>query len=203
MLYALPTIGLTLVVYAYGAEVLLMTSYIVTANVERRMRRRKNITVCKYKTSLIQISLAMISFLTMTLVLITDTASDRSVLDSFYLCFISVTTIGFGDLTYNSKPHLQQTPWLYVPQLVIFLLTMSIVASALSSVSDVLKKNELGKWVSRKASSNSTRKKKRSSTCYDTYDDKGTNVEVIKFKETCNGQQNGGVEDERFKSYFR
>lgn len=184
MLYALPAIGLTLVVYAYAAEVLLMLSYIVTANLERRLRAKKNITVCKYKTSLIQISLALISFLIMTLVLITDTASNRSVLDSFYLCFISVTTIGFGDLTYNSKPHLKQTPWLYVPQLVVFLLTMSMVASALSSVGDVLKKNELGKWVSRKASSNRSRKEKKSPTCYDEHN---ANIEVSKFKETFNG----------------
>lgn len=201
MLYALPTIGLTLVVYAYAAEVLLMLTYMVTADMERRIRSKKNITVCKYKTSIVQISLALISFLIMTLLLITDTATDRSILDSFYLCFISVTTIGFGDITYNSKLHLKQTPWLYIPQLIFFLFTMSIVASALSSVSDVLKKNELGKWVSHKASSSSQKKKKRSSTSYSEH---GKNaVEAIKFKEKCDDQQNSGVEDEKFKSFFR
>ena len=156
MLYALPTIGLTLVLYAYGADVLLMLSYIGTAKFERRMRSNKNVTVCKYKTSMIQISIALISFFLMTIILIIDGPSDRSTLDSFYLCFISVTTIGFGDITYNSKLHLIKTPWWYLPQLIFFLLTMSIVASALSAISDILKKNELGRWVSRKASSNSS-----------------------------------------------
>ena len=145
MLYALPAIGLTLVLYSYAADILIMVTYLVTAKIEKRIRNK--VHICKYKTSVIQIALSIFGFFAMSIILMLE--GERKTLDNFYLCFISLTTIGFGDIIYSSKDSLKN-PWIYIPQLLVFLFTMATVASTLSAVSEVLKKNELGKWFSKK-----------------------------------------------------
>ena len=84
ILYALPAIGLTLVLYAYAADVMLMSSYLATASIERKMRGGK-VTVCKYKTSLIQVAIALLCYIIMSSLLIFDSAKGR-----FKHTFVSV-----------------------------------------------------------------------------------------------------------------
>uniref|UniRef100_A0A7M5WYM0 Potassium channel domain-containing protein n=1 Tax=Clytia hemisphaerica TaxID=252671 RepID=A0A7M5WYM0_9CNID len=159
MLYALPAVGLTLVLYSYAADILIMVTYLVTAKIEKRFLNK--IRICKYKTTMVQVFLSIFGFFGMSIILMLE--GERKTLDNFYLCFISLTTIGFGDIIYSSKDSLKN-PWIYVPQLIVFLFTMATVASTLSAVSELLKKNKLGKWFSKKRHVNKSKINDKKST---------------------------------------
>jgi len=129
----------------------LLLTHIVSLEYDRRVRKQNNIDICKYKSSMIQISLALTLYVIMSGILSYQLAGQLSVFEAFYFCFIAFTTIGFGDIVYDSKVTLEK-PVVYTISLLVFLIGMATVASTISAISEVLQKKSFSKWFKEKRS---------------------------------------------------
>ena len=158
MIYAIPAIGLTLSFYSYAGELMLLLTHFVVVKFNRTVRKRYTTDICKYKSSLIQMSMTVFLYILMSLILAFSYSDKLSVFEAFYFCFISFTTIGFGDIFYSTKLAMQK-PISGMLQFSIFMIGMATVASTISAVSEIMQKKSLRKWVTMKRSTMKASKK--------------------------------------------
>lgn len=143
MIYALPAIGVTVTMYSYAGKFINTVTKLFFVYLEIHLLKHKRIHNCSAKAFGGQIFFALSSLLILGgLITYTEREMALSFSDSLYYGFITLTTIGFGDI-YIPPERLMEEPWVFVIRLLVFFMGMGAVASAITGLSDMMMANKV------------------------------------------------------------
>ena len=141
MFYAVPGISLAVATYSYAACALTGITKCLLILLEIIFLKRKRIHHFNIKILTCQIFMALSMLFIEAAFHSYKELENYSYLDAVYFKFVTLTTIGFGDLSLNIKKHAEK-PYLFFVVAIIFLLGLGLVASVVSSVAEILLSTE-------------------------------------------------------------
>lgn len=144
MLYAIPAIGVTVTMYSYAGKFINNITKIVLLLLEINLLKHERISHCAIKAFVGQILFSLFSLFILGMLVHHGNYKELSLIDSVYYGFITLTTIGFGDV-YIPPEQLLESPVVFVTRLFIFFFGMGAVASVITSFGDLMavQKNEV------------------------------------------------------------
>jgi len=143
IIVAIPLIGLTGINLSYAGNLIVTTTKIIMVKLEKRKSNRECVKLCSKKVFAIQCVLMLLAWFFFSLVCILS--SQMKPLDAIYFIFITLTTIGLGDITFPNEGRERERSIMALLSFVFFNLAMATVASVVTIVTEIIKNMKLKK----------------------------------------------------------
>ena len=136
MIYAVPGIAITAASYISIAHAITGITRVLIIKAERKFFKHKNVKHCALKVFLIQVVFTCALTASLALLNTSKETENLRYLDAFYLNFVALTTIGFGDFHYKIEMYIDK-PHFFLPHVMLLYVNFALVASTISSLSEL------------------------------------------------------------------
>ena len=144
ILYAIFGMPLALTMYSVAGKMLVQLITYVLDMIQTRVYKKPNEEVKNLQLKTLALSIVLFVLIILTGCFVTSSSSMENLdfSSSFYFWFISLSTIGYGDITFKRKRHLM-SPHLMCVAVLNLLFGIGILAAIIAAISLVLEKRDL------------------------------------------------------------
>ena len=146
IIYGLLSIPTSTVSVVFCARFIVGTVKLFILAIESNVLKRKRIYYFRRKLIFIQVLLNLLAGLIYSAIVHNMYLYDRHFLDSIYFVFVTISTIGFGDISYNVDDNLKKKGVkdiiLSIGEFIVFYVSFSLLASLI----DIIVSHDTGSW---------------------------------------------------------
>ena len=137
MIYAIPGITLNTATFSLCGNVMVILIKLCIIWMETKLLKHKRIVMFRRKVILIQTLMTLLASIAYMAYEKTNVQSHLGMLDLTYFFVVTMTTIGFGDVTNKQKNFLgNEFFWTMILEFFLFLLVFAMVASLITAIID-------------------------------------------------------------------